>query len=91
MRSTEKRGAIVPGSNCRVESSRDTSYTSAFGERLEISNNLDFFSHFYTKSYVIFSGPHIIGNIAGCHLLSVWHSIPCKINASCSFPRILVQ
>lgn len=62
---------MVPGSDCRAENYRDTDYTSAFGERLEISNNLDFFSHFYTKSSVMISGPHIIENIAGCHLLSV--------------------
>lgn len=64
VRSGENRGAMVPGSDCRVENFRDTSYTSAFGERLKISNNR-VFSHLSTKNSVIISCPHIIGNIAG--------------------------
>lgn len=36
-----------------------------------------------------FPGPHTIENIAGCHLLSVWHGVYCKINAYRDISRIL--
>lgn len=90
VRSREKRGAMVPGSDCRAENYRDTQSTQAHLER-GWKSVVRVYSHFYTKSSVIILCPHTTGNIAGCHLLSIWHSIPCKINASCSLPRILVQ